>query len=397
MRGPSFRAACIIVWMLLGPSGANAGVPGPISYQGQLNNQSGVPISGSVSLVFSLYDAPTGGVPLWSENQTIGVANGIFNAQLGSVTPFPVSLFERTLLYLGIRVGSDQEMEPRQRLAAASYANRANVDPLEIRSSPGFTGTGADGAFVSAGPQTLTRGRVYQFTSFNLTAGSVITATGGASNAQPIIIKVSGDCTIAGTIDLTGAGMTGEVDVPNTLEAGKNGAGYSGSGGLGGGGGSGASGCGFPGQGGGGAGGCWLFLAAQGLDGAFVGAGGGRGGDGQNGPAWYTPYGGGGGVGGGALVLFVGGKTTISGTIRVAGSSGLQGMNSSNYRAAGGGGGGGGGSILLFYGGQFVDAGAVYDLAGGAGGAGGSGAQGNGTSGGAGGAGKIVAVQVRTN
>lgn len=104
-----------------------AAVPGLISYQGQLNDGNGVPVNSTVSFVFSIYDVPTGGTTLWTENQTISVSNGAFNVQLGAVVTLPASIFAKDALYLGIKVGADQEMTPRQRITSSAYAQRAEL------------------------------------------------------------------------------------------------------------------------------------------------------------------------------------------------------------------------------------------------------------------------------
>jgi hypothetical protein len=108
-----------------------AAVPGRINYQGQLNDQNGVPVNATVSLVFSIYDVASGGTALWSETQSIVVSNGVFSVQLGAVVSLPSTLFARDTLYLGIRAGADQEMTPRQQITTSAFSHRA-----ELLSSP---------------------------------------------------------------------------------------------------------------------------------------------------------------------------------------------------------------------------------------------------------------------
>lgn len=130
-------------------------VPNLISYQGLLNNQNGTPVNGTVSFVFAIYGAPTGGTALWTEAQTVSVSNGIFNVQLGSAVPLPATLFATDALYVGVKVGADSEMTPRQRLMAGAFSRRAEVaqslaggvvpanlfKDAAIVSPPGFTAT----------------------------------------------------------------------------------------------------------------------------------------------------------------------------------------------------------------------------------------------------------------
>ncbi len=116
-------AAC---FFLLASVAAQA-VPPLISYQGQLNDQNGVPVNGTVSFIFSIYDVPMGGTALWTEAQTIPVSDGIFNVQLGAVKALPTSIFNQNQLYLGIKAGADEEMTPRQLITPSAYSLRAEL------------------------------------------------------------------------------------------------------------------------------------------------------------------------------------------------------------------------------------------------------------------------------
>jgi len=364
-------------------------VPDLISYQGQLNDDSGSPINGSRDFVFSIYDVASSGTALWTENQTIGVTNGVFNVQLGASSPISPQVFDNELLYLGIKVESDVEMVPRQQITSSAFSQKTALSTLRIRGAPGIGGDGHDGDFVSTGAHTFERGRVYQFNSFELQAGHVITATGGTSNADPIVVRIKGDAVIAGTIDLSGAGMGSEEDTPDTLESGK-------STGGGGGGGAGAFGSGFSGASDHGisAGGNWLLGAGLNSLAVIAGAGGGQG---QN---MSLTRGGFGGSGGGALALFIAGDTTITGVVSVAGTVGeegpFRGCTSGGCYGTGGGGGGGGGSAVIYHSGSFTDSEASYFYLGGSGGIGGMWSVGGpGPSGGTGGSGKIQIIQVK--
>lgn len=117
---------CLAAAVVMGTLAAQS-VPTLISYQGQLNNSSGVPVNGSISFVFSIYGVPTGGAALWTEAQTISVSNGIFNVQLGAVTAIPSMVFAADTLYLGIKVGADSEMTPRQLITSSVFSQRAET------------------------------------------------------------------------------------------------------------------------------------------------------------------------------------------------------------------------------------------------------------------------------
>ncbi|MBP8295369.1 MAG: hypothetical protein KAX84_04625 [Burkholderiales bacterium] len=102
-----------------------AQVPRQINYQGHLTDPGGAPITATMSIQFKLYTVAIGGTELYSETQSVSVSNGVFNVLLGSPTPIPGSVPFDQPYYLGITVGNDAEMTPRQVVAASAYAIRA--------------------------------------------------------------------------------------------------------------------------------------------------------------------------------------------------------------------------------------------------------------------------------
>lgn len=101
---------------------AGAAVPAVLTEQGRLFDSAGAPLSTTVTLTFSVYAAPSGGAPLWTEVQTVTLDSGYFSAALGSSTPFPATLWDGSPRWVGIQVGSDPEMTPRQAAASVPYA-----------------------------------------------------------------------------------------------------------------------------------------------------------------------------------------------------------------------------------------------------------------------------------
>ena len=105
--------------------------PGVISWQGTLTDSSGQPITGDVDMTFRLYDAPTGGSALWEEAHTaanaVPVQDGLFHVYLGSLTPISSTVWANSPLYVGVQVGGDAEMSPREELGAVPYAMRAGT------------------------------------------------------------------------------------------------------------------------------------------------------------------------------------------------------------------------------------------------------------------------------
>jgi hypothetical protein len=105
-----------------------ATVPQYLTEQGRLFDSTGQPVSGAVTLKFAIYDAPTGGTQKWTEAQTITLDSGYFSAELGSVAALPAGLFDTATgtLYLGVTVGNDTEISPRQPMLSVPYALVAN-------------------------------------------------------------------------------------------------------------------------------------------------------------------------------------------------------------------------------------------------------------------------------
>jgi len=106
---------------------------GTVAYQGRLADTIGDPLTGTYPMVFRLYDSPASGAyPLWEENWTgpnsVKVSDGLFNVMLGSMTSITQSVVtQNDTLWLGITVGTDDEMKPRVQLGGVPYAVQANT------------------------------------------------------------------------------------------------------------------------------------------------------------------------------------------------------------------------------------------------------------------------------
>jgi microcystin-dependent protein len=117
----------VIVLLASGFVSVHATVPPIISYQGKLMQPSGAPVPDDVySIQFAIYDAPTGGTPLWSEtNPSVQVKSGLFATMLGSVVNLPANIFDGSSRFFGVKVGGDPEMTPRQQVASVAFAVKA--------------------------------------------------------------------------------------------------------------------------------------------------------------------------------------------------------------------------------------------------------------------------------
>jgi hypothetical protein len=103
--------------------GTRAEVPGLMNYQGTLTDGDGVALDTTVSMTFSIYSDSTGGATLWTETQpAVAVRSGLFNVLLGRVNSLPDTVFNDPERWLGVQVGGDPELSPRQRIASVGYA-----------------------------------------------------------------------------------------------------------------------------------------------------------------------------------------------------------------------------------------------------------------------------------
>jgi hypothetical protein len=164
----------------------NRSVPNLIDYQGKITDSSNNPITTSVSITFTIYDASTGGTAEWTETHaSVTPVDGLVHVLLGSETAFEDDLFDGSDLWLGINVNSDGEMIPRLRIVSVPYAIYANdADKLDGYDSSYFMT-----AATEFGIDDLTDGKTGGFSVFlgsgagELDDGSGNTSCGVGYNA----------------------------------------------------------------------------------------------------------------------------------------------------------------------------------------------------------------------
>ena len=162
----------------------------PLNYQGRLTNSSYVPVTdGSYSMKFKIYDSASGGSCLWAtgggsdsancsapSSVAVSVSRGLFNVLLGDTTisnmPAMDLDFNTASYYIGVTVGSDSEMTPRQRIGASPYAY--NAEQLNGLTSASFLQVGG-----TSGGQTTYGGSA---SGENLTLSSTSNSTKGKIN-----------------------------------------------------------------------------------------------------------------------------------------------------------------------------------------------------------------------
>lgn len=108
-----------------------------ISYQGQLTDAAGEPITGNPAITFTIYT--NGGVSKWSEeHSSVPVNNGLFSVILGSQEPLQDSVFNGEDRYLGIRIEGDVEIDPRTLLTSSPGAAVSRRVAGDIKTAPGI-------------------------------------------------------------------------------------------------------------------------------------------------------------------------------------------------------------------------------------------------------------------
>jgi len=98
--------------------GVAAAVDNAIAIQGRLT-QDDTPVNGVYELTFKIYDVAGGGTALCSDNPTAIIRDGLFNAEMDTCTSDDI---DGRQLWLGLQIGTDSEMTPRQPIYPVPYA-----------------------------------------------------------------------------------------------------------------------------------------------------------------------------------------------------------------------------------------------------------------------------------
>lgn len=118
---------CILVLRVLSIDSLAASPP-LINYQGQLTDTTGFSVKdSSYSLTFSIWDDSSTGVMKWTETRSVQVEGGVFSVLLGAINPIPDSVFSGPDRWLGVKMGSNPELMPRQRFVSVAYAMKSQV------------------------------------------------------------------------------------------------------------------------------------------------------------------------------------------------------------------------------------------------------------------------------
>ena len=144
-----FLAAFFTVTLFSG-NGQTAPMDDKIPIQGKLTDVAGIPLNGPYAITASIYNVDLGGIALCTDSETVTVANGLFVFGMDNCTPTDLSGAEQ--LYLGIKVGDDPEMTPRQSIFAVPFARgiRANTLGGDIKQPSTNNGLLKAGVYVKS-------------------------------------------------------------------------------------------------------------------------------------------------------------------------------------------------------------------------------------------------------
>ena len=91
-----------------------------MTWQGDLADGGGVPVSADLPMTFRLYDES--GTPLWTQTNQVAVVDGQFVSVLGDAEPFPVDIDPTVPLFMGLSVDGGEELKPRLPVGSALRA-----------------------------------------------------------------------------------------------------------------------------------------------------------------------------------------------------------------------------------------------------------------------------------
>jgi len=120
---------------------AFAEIPPLLNHQGRLLDSSGQPVTGQLTITFSIWDDPAAGLELWSETQDVQLEEGQFSVGLGGVSPIDPSSFSSDQLdnlFLQMQVAGESPFSPRIPLASVPFAFFSKRIVGDVETSQGF-------------------------------------------------------------------------------------------------------------------------------------------------------------------------------------------------------------------------------------------------------------------
>jgi hypothetical protein len=148
----------VLLFILLLAISAYAQESQTITYQGEITNVRGEPITASYAITFRFYDSEIEGELLWEEvRPDVSIEDGTFYVNLGEITPIPSEIAQLPTLYMGIAVADGQEFAPRMKIGIAlrsMWADEAAVASVADHATD-VSGENIHPATVSIGDQVV--------------------------------------------------------------------------------------------------------------------------------------------------------------------------------------------------------------------------------------------------
>lgn len=181
------------------PTQSQAAFSSRLSYQGKLTDAAGnIVTNGTYSIRFAIYTDQLTSNPAWSETQNVIVQNGVFSAMLGAINPINID-FNANEYFLGITVGSDNEMVPRRQIGASAMSiNSKRLNGQEA-------GTGANNILsLNSSGEIDIAGKIKSSGGLEVTGGSINLPASSISSAALANGIVTADKLNVTSIDSTG-------------------------------------------------------------------------------------------------------------------------------------------------------------------------------------------------
>jgi len=224
-----FKIFSALALLLIFCSLSQADIPNLINLQGILDSAGNPLANKTKSVEFKIYDDAVAGNVWWSETQSVTTnAGGVFNVILGSSNPIPDTAFEDTLRYLGIKVGGDAEMTPRQQIVSNAYGYRVAHFVPDFGSGNTFIGRNAGNLTMTGDLNTASGANALQSNTtgssntasgrdalFSNTTGSVNTASGSGALGN----NTTGNWNTASGFLALGFNTTGERNTASGFRA----------------------------------------------------------------------------------------------------------------------------------------------------------------------------------
>lgn len=168
MNRAAVRVSLLFFWLFLASSLSRTqcvnndecviSVPRLVRFNGTLRDPGGQPRTGTLAVVFGIYNQADGGSPLWQETQNVHTdEQGRYQVLLGSSTDkgLPAAVFTSGPRWLGVRAQPDDSEQPRVLLVSVPFALRsADAETLGGLPASAFAKVGDNSIVPGSMPST---------------------------------------------------------------------------------------------------------------------------------------------------------------------------------------------------------------------------------------------------